>query len=212
MTNQTDTHTQVRPQTADIVARVVIAGLFVGLAYRVGLNVIETARLSGLLYLTNELLVVMFTITRRFASSVDRSAMARVATLFATLGPLLARPDARFVLFAEWVVVPLAMIGVGVVVVGKLSLGRSFGLLPAHRGIVSTGLYRLVRHPIYLGAFLTHLSFLLANATIWNAVVLVLADVFLIVRMDFEERLLVGDDEYRRYREVVEYRLIPGLY
>ena len=126
MTNQTDTHTQVRPQTADIVARVVIAGLFVGLAYRVGLNVIETARLSGLLYLTNELLVVMFTITRRFASSVDRSAMARVATLFATLGPLLARPDARFVLFAEWVVVPLAMIGVGVVVVGKLSLGRSF--------------------------------------------------------------------------------------
>ena len=212
MTDQTGGHTTIRPETADIIARVVIVGLFVGLAYRVGFNVIETARLSGLLYVTNELLVVMFTITRRFASSVDRSAMARVATVCATLGPLLVRPDARFVLFAEGVVLPLSMIGVGVVVVGKLSLGRSFGLLPAHRGIVSTGLYRLVRHPIYLGAVLTHVSFLLANATVWNAAVLVLADVFLIIRMDFEERLLVGDDEYLRYRQVVGYRLIPGLY
>ena len=38
---------------------------------------------------------------------------------------------------------------------GKLSLGRSFGLMPANRGVVSTGMYRLVRHPIYLGYLVT---------------------------------------------------------
>ena len=44
------------------------------------------------------------------------------------------------------------------VVVGKISLGRSFGLIPANRGIVSTGLYRLARDSIYLGYLITHVG------------------------------------------------------
>ena len=31
--------------------------------------------------------------------------------------------------------------------------------MPANRGVVSTGLYRLVRHPIYLGYLITHAGF-----------------------------------------------------
>jgi protein-S-isoprenylcysteine O-methyltransferase Ste14 len=212
MTAQTRYQGWIAQNAADVAARTAVAVLFLALAYRVGLNVLETARLSGLLFLVNELLVVVFTLTRRFASKVDRSVLARVATMLATLGPLAARPDANFILFAESVVLPLSLIGVGIVVFGKFSLGRSFGLLPAHRGIVSSGVYGLVRHPIYLGCVLTHASFLLANASPWNAVVLVLADFALIIRMDAEERVLLGDDAYRQYRQTVRHRLIPGVY
>ena len=70
----------------------------------------------------------------------------------------------------------VSAVGLLIVVAGKVSLGRSFGLTPANRGIVSTGVYRLVRHPIYLGYLITHVGFVAANATAWNAVLLVAAD------------------------------------
>ena len=108
--------------------------------------------------------------------------------------------------------VPLSLLGVTIVVVGKLSLGRSFGLLPAHRGIVSSGLYRLVRHPIYLGYFLSHGAFLLANASPWNLAVLLIADTSLVIRMGAEERILLQDEAYERYHQTVRYRLVPGIY
>ena len=59
----------------------------------------------------------------------------------------------------------ISAVGLIVVIVGKMSLGRSFGLMPANRGIVSTGLYRVVRHPIYLGYLITHVGFVAANPT-----------------------------------------------
>ncbi len=212
MSHQTPSHRLISRNAADIVARIAVVGFFAGLAYRVGLDVLETARLSGVLFLTNELLVVMFTLTRRFASQVDASAAARLVTLLATLGPLLARPDARYVQLAEAVVVPVSLLGVAIVIVGKLSLGRSFGLLPAHRGIVSSGLYRLVRHPIYLGYFLSHGAFLLANASPWNLMVLLIAEASLVIRMGAEERVLLEDEAYERYHRTVRYRLVPGIY
>ena len=212
MSHQTPSHTLISRKAADVVARIVVVGFFAGLTYRIGFDVVETSRLSGVLFLTNELLVVMFTLARRYASHVDGSARARLVTLLATLGPLLARPDALYVQMAEAIVVPLSLFGVTIVVFGKLSLGRSFGLLPAHRGIVSSGLYRLVRHPIYLGYFLSHVAFLLANASPWNLAVLLIADTSLVIRMGAEERVLLQDEAYERYHQTVRYRLVPGIY
>jgi protein-S-isoprenylcysteine O-methyltransferase Ste14 len=69
------------------------------------------------------------------------------------------------------VTVVVAAASIFIVVCGKLSLGRSFGLAPANRGVVSTT-YRFARHPIYLGYLITHLGFLVANPTGWNFAVL----------------------------------------
>ena len=74
---------------------------------------------------------------------------------------------------AEAVTVTISACGLIVVIGGKVSLGRSFGLMPANRGVVSTGLYRLVRHPIYMGYLITHVGFVAANPTIWNLMTLV---------------------------------------
>ena len=47
----------LRRDPGELIARGVIAGLFLGLAYRIGLNVLETGRLSGILLVISELLV-----------------------------------------------------------------------------------------------------------------------------------------------------------
>ena len=197
---------------ADALARVLIAGLFLGLAYRIGLNVIETGRLSGLLLLTSELLVVVFTIVRRHASKVDRSLYVRILAAISVVGPFMMRPDESAALLTEPVVLAISSAGLAVVIAGKISLGRSFGLLPANRGVVSSGVYRLIRHPIYLGYFFTHGAFLLANATLWNTLALVTADIALLARARMEESTLEADEVYQRYRQVVQWRLIPRIY
>jgi protein-S-isoprenylcysteine O-methyltransferase Ste14 len=85
--------------------------------------------------------------------------------------------------------------------------------MPAHRGVVvSWGPYRWVRHPIYFGYVITHLAFLASHPSVWNAVVLLIADVALIVRAGYEERTLVIDPAYARYRERVPWRIVPAIY
>ncbi|HAK54052.1 MAG TPA: hypothetical protein DCP38_01020 [Acidobacteria bacterium] len=111
----------------------------------------------------------------------------------------------------ELLTASMSAVGLAIVVGGKLSLGRSFGLLPAHRGIVVSGMYRLVRHPIYLGYLVTHLAFLCAHPLAWNLTVLAAADLALVVRASLEERTLVRDPDYARYRAGVRWRLVPGL-
>jgi protein-S-isoprenylcysteine O-methyltransferase Ste14 len=93
-----------------------------------------------------------------------------------------------------------------------MSLGRSFGLMPANRGIVSSGLYRVVRHPIYLGYLITHVAYLAANPTMWNFVVLATADLGLMARAVCEEGTLARDPDYVAYQSRVRWRVLPGLF
>ena len=98
------------------------------------------------------------------------------------------------------VTVSVCVVGLLIVIAGKLSLGRSFGLIPANRGIVSSGLYRVVRHPIYLGYLITHVAFLAANPTLWNVALLVVADIALLARAVCEEQTLAKDPRIARIR------------
>ena len=106
----------------------------------------------------------------------------------------------------------LSAIGLAIAGVGKASLGRSFGLVPANRGVVVRGPYTLVRHPIYLGYLFTHAAFFAQYPTMWNGVVLVFADSALIVRALMEERVLSEDVEYQGYCQRVSWHLVPGVF
>ena len=191
-------------------ARVVIAGLFLGLAYHVALDAVATGRPSGVLLVASELLVVVLTLGRRPAVVVDRSWWGRAVTLVSMVGPLLVRPgpDAGSDLSA----VAISSLGLSIVIAGKVALGRSLGLLPAHRGLVRSGLYRVVRHPIYVGYLISHLGFLLAHPMPWNGMLFLAADVALVARALVEERTLSADPDYRRYVDLVRWRLVPGMY
>ena len=172
----------------------------------------QTGRLTGLLLLASEALVVVLTVFRRAPASVDRSVEARVLTAISMVGPPLVRPTGVEGLAPEVATVLISAFGLLVVIAGKLSLGRSFGLMPANRGIVSTGLYRVVRHPIYLGYLVTHVAFVAANPTLWNVLLLATADVALMARAVCEERTLARDEAYRDYQQVVRWRVLPGVF
>ena len=203
---------RVQRDYADTCARVLIVSLFTLMAVRIGVDFVETGRLTGLLLLASETLVVVFTVIRRNPSIVDRSMRARVLTTLSMLGPPLIRPADVAALAPEVMTVVISAIGLFVVIAGKMSLGRSFGLMPANRGVVSTGVYRLVRHPIYAGYLITHIGFLAANPTIWNGAMLVLADVALLLRAKCEEQTLARDPAYRAYLGRVRWRVVPGAF
>ena len=84
--------------------------------------------------------------------------------------------------------------------------------LPANRGVVSTGMYRFVRHPIYLGYLITHVGFVAANPADWNLIVLAAADLALMMRAVCEEQTLAQDEAYRAYMQRVRWRVIPGVF
>jgi protein-S-isoprenylcysteine O-methyltransferase Ste14 len=203
---------QARRDIADLAGKAAIVSLFTLMAVRLGMDWLETGRLTGLLLLASEALVVVLTVFRRDALLVDRSVRARVLTAIALMGPPLVRPAHVAPIASEALTVGVSAIGLLIVIAGKMSLGRSFGLMPAHRGIVSTGLYRLVRHPIYLGYLITHAAYVAANPTIWNITVLLVADLGLMARAVCEEATLARDPDYVAYQRRVRWRVLPGLF
>lgn len=79
--------------------------------------------------------------------------------------------------------------------------------------MVSTGVYGIVRHPMYLGGMLMAVGGSLLTGSLAALAVAVAMSLLLGVRAVEEEKLLVrelsGYDEYRRR---VRYRLIPYVW
>jgi protein-S-isoprenylcysteine O-methyltransferase Ste14 len=111
-----------------------------------------------------------------------------------------------------WVARGVFVGGAGFAVVSLLVLGRSFGVLPAFRGLVQAGPYRLVRHPIYLGELVMVLGCAWAARSAAGAVVATLALGLVVLRIRIEERHLSRNEEYRAYRQRARFRLVPGLW
>lgn len=112
---------------------------------------------------------------------------------------------------APWPVL-LQLGAIGLQITAKYTLGRSFGLLPANRGVVQNGPYRLVRHPIYLGYLMGHIGFLCGYFSLHNAVLLATVYALQIARILREEKVLRQDPAYRRFMQRTRWRLLPGLF
>jgi len=93
-----------------------------------------------------------------------------------------------------------------------VSLGRSFGILIAHRKIQTGGLYRVVRHPMYFTDILWRLGIVLKNPLAYNIFVFLGASACYVYRALLEERFLSQQPEYRDYMERVRYRFIRGIF
>ncbi len=201
-----------REKFRDLLARVLVGVLFLFLSINLLQEFLRTGHLTGLLLLTSEALVVALTIFRRRAKAVDHSAAAAIVTAISVAGPPLVRVSAEVALLPDVATAVLSFAGLCLVIAGKVVLGRSFGLVPANRGVVASGPYLLVRHPIYSGYLITHIGFLLAHPSVWNIVLLGVADAALIVRALYEERILIRDERYREYCSRVGWHLVPGVF
>lgn len=114
-------------------------------------------------------------------------------------------------LISQTVAQVVMFLGITLQVLAKIWIGRNFGLLPARRGLVSTGPYAIVRHPIYLGYFMTHMGFLFSNFSVHNLIVYIMLYAFQAGRIYYEEKKLGEWGDYQVYKQKVKYRIIPGV-
>jgi protein-S-isoprenylcysteine O-methyltransferase Ste14 len=81
-----------------------------------------------------------------------------------------------------------------------------------HR-VVSTGPYRLVRHPMYTGALFAFFGIPLLLGSWWGVVLAPVLCIAVGVRAVLEERVLeVGLEGYTEYKAAVRYRLVPFVW
>jgi protein-S-isoprenylcysteine O-methyltransferase Ste14 len=144
-----------------------------------------------------------------------------VATIASVVAQLVVSAfDHRF----GWSSVPVPMVIVGDVLVGVGLLVAQYVVVQngyaaatitvdADQPLVSTGLYGLVRHPMYFGTLIMMLGTPLALDSYWGFVVLIPAFVALAVRIGDEEKMLTEElDGYGAYMQKVRYRLLPGVW
>lgn len=191
-----------------VLSRVIPASYFAIVCYGFWRNFLQTGKWTSLLWMVSEGMVVLLLVFRRESRQLSRSSWDWLVALGGAFTVLLVRPSTTSIV-PDAVGVLFQVAGTLFEVYGKLSLGRSFGVVAANRGVVVAGPYRIVRHPIYLGYFVSHLGFLLANWSMRNIAVYVISTGFQWARILSEERLLKEEEAYRAYCERVRYRLIP---
>lgn len=81
-----------------------------------------------------------------------------------------------------------------------------------HR-VASAGLYRIVRHPGYLGAILFTAAAPVMLGSWWGLIPGGIGAILYVVRTVLEDNALQDDLEgYREYAQKVKYRLLPGIW
>ena len=197
---------------ADLAARAAVVTLFAMLSMNLLQDFLRTGHVTGMLLLASESLVVILTVARRRAAVVDSSAKAATVTMVSVAGPWMLRTADVTAFASDHMTSLISATGLLIVVTAKIALGRSFGLVPANRGVVVRGPYGFVRHPIYLGYLISHIAFFLAQPTVWNSAVILVADGTLIARALMEERVLSRDTAYASYCRRVSWHLVPGVF
>ena len=112
--------------------------------------------------------------------------------------------------------VALCIAGYGIRLIAIRTLRRQFSYFVAiqqHHQLITTGIYSLIRHPIYLGAMLLVVGMILLFPTLYGFLFVLIYSMLLAHRMNQEEKLLFKHfgTVYQEYRSK-SYRLIPHVY
>jgi protein-S-isoprenylcysteine O-methyltransferase Ste14 len=170
-----------------------------------------TMRLSTIAFL---LLMAAAVILRTRPSGKASGLEPRVSALVGTflMYSIALFPRHELSLSQEMISTALTLIGSVGAVVALSQLGRSFSLMAETRQLVTSGLYRFVRHPLYLAEEIAIAGVVMQFASVWTVLLFAVQIAFQLRRMYNEELVLSASfPEYIVYRETTA-RLIPGIY
>jgi protein-S-isoprenylcysteine O-methyltransferase Ste14 len=144
----------------------------------------------------------------------------KLSYLYFLLAFLLPGFDKRF----EWSNVPVVVVIAADILV-LLGYGTFFLVLRENRyasriieveqeqKVISSGLYAIVRHPMYLGVSLMYIFSPLALGSYWAMIPSLLIIPILVVRIRNEESVLMRELKgYQEYLQKTKYRLFPGIW
>jgi protein-S-isoprenylcysteine O-methyltransferase Ste14 len=190
--------------------KLIVLGIFAIFAARLATAFADTGRWVYLLLLAGELVTMAVYASAKPATVVDWSLLSIVTTNSATFYWLLFDLTPG-VSYAPELGLALQVVGIALQLWAKLTLGRSFGLLPAARSMVESGPYQWIRHPIYAGYLISHIGVMLGTFSFWNLLLYVGLNALQFFRIAREERVLKGALDYGSYQQRVRYKIIPGL-
>jgi len=174
-----------------------------------------TFGIADWIYVLQHLVVLGVALTRPSPSVRDYSIASSTAVIIAY-----AYPYAQ-VIYLRWSPgeeawpeggLALVTLAAGLSFLSLLAIRRRFGVRPALRGLVTSGPYRFVRHPMYLSYILGDIGY---NLEEWNFVTVLLVLIgwaSLVYRIYAEERVISQDAGWLAYRAQVRYRLFPDLW
>lgn len=150
---------------------------------------------------------------------VQKLASVGYVVVFAVMAVVSAL-DYRF----GWSQVPVAVVVVGEILVAtglgfavfavlQNSYASANVVVGSGQEVVSTGLYGLVRHPMYLGVLIMMIGAPLALGSYWGLVMVAPTVAVVAIRIADEEKLLSGDlAGYSDYTRKVRHRLVPYVW
>jgi|GEM_PF-1030207 len=168
-------------------------------------------RLSILMILAMAVLEIQFYVRKSTLQFVNTSAYAWFIALVGTVAALLFRPTTDGVPDVSFAT-GLQAIGLAMLVYVIITLNRNPGTEFARRGVSRDGLYRFVRHPIYLAFMCSGYGYILNHTTLYNMGVIALVTFLQVIRIKEEERLLRDDQEFQEYAEHTRWQVIPTVF
>ena len=185
--------------------------LFALFAYAAFTNWRATGHVQSLVLAVQEFMIVGLAITRRPSQEETRAPWDWLVAFVGTAAPLLQRPGLTLPAFESFGLA-IQVIGTVLATVAVGSLGRSFGIVAANRGVQTSGMYRFVRHPLYGSYMVGYLGYLLGNLSVLNILLICLTVLCQYARAVAEERILLRDPAYQAYAQRVRFRFIPYLF
>tara|TARA_B100000586_G_scaffold122694_1_gene88553 strand:- start:258 stop:716 length:459 start_codon:yes stop_codon:yes gene_type:complete len=94
--------------------------------------------------------------------------------------------------------------GLAIWIAGMACLGKALRVLPEANSIVAKGIYRFIRHPIYVGIVFTHFGLFFACGSIFGIIYTFSLIIPLnIIRAQLEEKALLSKfgERYRTYHD-----------
>src|SRR5689334_7277775 len=167
------------------------------------------------IYVLQHLVVLGIAVTRRPAKAQDRTIGAAAAVAVSYAYPYAQVLSLRWVPGETgWPVAGLILVTVSAIfsLISLPVLGRFFGIRPALRGLVKSGHYALVRHPMYLAYIISDVGYNLQEWNLFTVSVVIVGWAALVYRIRAEERILSRDERWPIYVASVRYRLVPGLW